>query len=200
MIHYFKMHTTFLLTWLNHLIASQTFFFWLSKKDSVLIPSISTPRLTICENTEIEQLTPAISIMVFSFSQGNVNFKQGQIDEHAKICSAVESHIEEIIQMEIVHSVFQLYIWLWLQPYHSFFIAKEWTDTINKFDETKIKNKVNSKTCDLCEKQVIANKISGYVSKMSVIHILSWNIRLRKVIWGDRRGGKCLPWNRHLGL
>lgn len=74
--------------------------------------------------TGAEQLTQATSV-IFSSSQGNVNFKQGQTDEHAKIRSAVESYSKEITELEIVQNVFQLYIWLWLQPYHSFFIAKD---------------------------------------------------------------------------
>ena len=90
-----------------------------------MIPSISTPRLSVCENTETEQLTQAISITIFFSSQGNVNFNRGRTDEHAKIHSAAESHIEEIIHREIVQSVFQLYICLWLQPKNSFFIAEE---------------------------------------------------------------------------
>lgn len=74
------------------------------------------------QNSSLEQFH-----MIFSFSQGNGNFKQRPIDEHARICSAMESHIEEIIQMEMIQTMFQLYIWLCLQskPYHSFVITKE---------------------------------------------------------------------------
>lgn len=124
MIHYFKMHTTHLLTWSNHFIEIQVyFFFWLwlfcffltllltlKKKDFILIPSFNTPRLTVCENTETEQLTQAISIIIFSYSLWNVNFKQGQIDEYGKIYSEVESHIEDIIQMENFQHASQLRI------------------------------------------------------------------------------------------
>lgn len=168
MIHYFKTRTTYLLTWPNHFIETQVyyFFFWLwlffwfffltlliLKNDFILIPSFNTPRLTVCENTETEQFIQAISIVIFSYSQWNVNFRQGQIDEYGKIYSEVESHIEDIIQMENFQHAFQLCIWLWLQPYHSFFIAKEWTDTINNIYKNKIKNKVNPKSFNLCEKQ-----------------------------------------------
>lgn len=102
------------------------------------------------KQSETEQLTQAISIMVFSFSQGNANFKQGQIDERAKLRSAVESHSEEITQMEIIQSIFQLYTWLWLQPQHGSPELKEWTDTSNKFNQHKIKNKVNPGSCNFC--------------------------------------------------
>lgn len=181
-IHYFKINYTLhfclfdLILSLHHRLGV---FFLI--KHCVLIPNITTPRQTVKtqrQNSSLKQFH-----MIFSFTQGNGNFKHGPIDEHARICSAVESHIEEIIQLEIIQTMFQLYIWLCLQTYHSFVITKEYSDTTNKFDENKIKK--NVKACNLYGKKLKIRFMTyrkhwtkeGNLHRRENVFVLKWNIK-----------------------